>query len=243
MTRGENVSEHTDVGAYALGLLEDDDRRAFETHLAGCAQCTEELNDFSGLRELLAGLEGPVELDQHDDPPVRRPVDGDVASLLRRRKAAARRQRRGTAILGIAAGIALLAGGITVGAAVASNGTFGHDHGNVPADLLVWGVTRKATDAKTGVSGIVAMEDKGWGTHLALDLTHVKGPLTCELIAVSKTGARHVVTEWAVPPIGYGEPGAPDHLQVHGGTALKRAELQRFEIRDQKGGTLLTIPV
>mgnify|MGYP001329640511 CR=1 FL=1 len=25
--------EHTDVGAYALGLLEEDDRRAFEAHL------------------------------------------------------------------------------------------------------------------------------------------------------------------------------------------------------------------
>ena len=29
-------SEHTDVGAYALGLLEPQDRQAFEEHLAGC---------------------------------------------------------------------------------------------------------------------------------------------------------------------------------------------------------------
>jgi hypothetical protein len=244
MNRSEGVSEHTDVGAYALGLLERDDRQAFETHLAGCAQCARELTDFSGLRDLLTGLDGPVELDELDDPPVRRPfsADGDVAVLLRRRRTAARRRRRGTAILGLAAGIALLAGGITVGAAVASSGGFGNDHGKIPADLLVWGVTREATDAKTGVSGIVAMEDKGWGTHLALDITHVKGPLTCELVAVSKTGDQHIVTEWAVPPLGYGEPGAPDHLQVHGGTAFTRAELGHFEIRDQTGGTLLTIP-
>ena len=87
------------------------------------------------------------------------------------------------------------------------------------------------------------METKGWGTHIALDLTHVKGPLTCRLVAVSKVGAAHVMTEWAVPPTGYGEPGAPDHLQVHGGTSLQRSDLRRFEVRDQSGATLLTIPV
>ena len=34
---GKHVSsEHIDVGAYALGLLEAADRQAFEEHLAGC---------------------------------------------------------------------------------------------------------------------------------------------------------------------------------------------------------------
>lgn len=239
---GDEVTEHTDVGAYALGLLEDEDRRAFEAHLAGCDQCTRELAGFSGMRELLVGL-GPVATDAEDMPPPA-PATDDLGALLRRRRTAARRQRRGTALLGLAAGVALLAGGVTVGATVAGNGAYsGHDHGNVPGDLLAWGETKRATDPKTGVSGIVAMENKGWGTHIALDLTHVKGPLTCKMIAVSRSGAPHVVTEWAVPSPGYGEPGGPDHLQVHGGTALRRSDLQRFEVRDQNGTTLLTIPV
>jgi hypothetical protein len=234
----EPVTEHTDVGAYALGLLEEEDQRAFEAHLAGCDRCMEELADFSGMRELLADLD-PVEPDAEETPIAR---NGDVADLLRRRRTARRRQRRGTAVIGLAAGIALLAGGAAVGAAVADHGARS-GHGSVPADLLAWGETRRATDAKTGVAGIVAMENKGWGTHIALDLTHVKGPLTCRLVAFSKSGAAHVMTEWAVPPAGYGEPGAPDHLQVHGGTSLQRSDLQRFEVRDQSGATLLTIPV
>jgi hypothetical protein len=232
------MTEHTDVGAYALGLLEDEDQRAFEAHLAGCDRCMEELADFSGMRELLAHLD-PVEPGADDLTPAQ-----GIGDLLRRRRTAKRRQRRGTAVIGLAAGIALLAGGAVAGAAVADRGTqSGHDRGNVPADLLAWGETRRATDPKTGVAGIVAMENKGWGTHIALDLTRVKGPRTCRLVAISKSGAAHVMTEWAVPPMGYGEPGAPDHLQVHGGTSLQRSDLQRFEVRDQSGGTLLTIPV
>jgi len=241
---GGDVTEHTDVGAYALGLLEEDDRRAFEAHLSGCDRCARELAGFSGLRELLAGV-GPVAGDAEDTrPPAPADRTGEVAGLLRHRRAAARRRRHGTAILGLAAGVALFAGGVTAGATIAGGGAYsGHDHGNVPADLLVWGETHRATDAKTGVAGVIAMENKGWGTHIALDLTHVKGPLTCELVAYSRSGAAHVMTEWAVPPAGYGEPGAPDHLQVHGGTALRRADLGRFEVRDQTGGILLTIPV
>ena len=237
-----DLTEHTDVGAYALGLLEDEDQRAFEAHLAGCDRCVEELAGFSGMRELLVGLD-PVPSGADDLPPPAHGT-GDVGDLLRRHRAARRRRRRGTAVIGLAAGIALVAGGTVVGAAVADRGAqYGHDHGNIPADLLAWGETRRATDAKTGITGIIAMEHKGWGTHVALDLTRVRGPLTCRLVAVSRSGAVHVMTEWAVPPAGYGEPGAPGHLQVHGGTSLQRSDLRRFEVRDEQGGTLLTIPV
>ncbi|PKK12310.1 zf-HC2 domain-containing protein [Thermomonospora sp. CIF 1] len=45
--------EHTDVGAYVLGLLEEGDRRTFEEHLAGCARCRAELERLSGPAEAL----------------------------------------------------------------------------------------------------------------------------------------------------------------------------------------------
>ncbi|GAA4628129.1 anti-sigma U factor RsuA [Actinoallomurus vinaceus] len=264
--RGEEAVPHTDVGAYALGLLEEDDRLAFEAHLAGCPDCSAEVADLSGMRELLTdlrlepeaglGTEGPVEIGHgaarledaapgaaRQDAPER---SADVTSLLRRRRAAARRRRRGTAILSAAAGVALLAGGVTVGAAVAGHGggmVMTHDHANMPADLLGWGETHSATSPRTGASGIVAMEKKAWGTHVALDLGNVKGPLTCRLVAVNRSGQRHVVTEWAVPPKGYGVLGSPDHLQVHGGTAVSREDLARFDVEVEGGGTLLSIPV
>ena len=52
--------EHVDVGAYALGLLEDEDSTAFEAHLARCPSCHAELAEFTPMKALLTGL-GPVE--------------------------------------------------------------------------------------------------------------------------------------------------------------------------------------
>jgi anti-sigma factor RsiW len=50
------MSEHTDVGAYSLGLLEQQDRRAFEAHLADCQTCAAELAELAGMAGLLTGV-------------------------------------------------------------------------------------------------------------------------------------------------------------------------------------------
>ena len=73
---GEPTSEHTDVGAYALGLLEPRDRQAFEEHLAGCPACAAELAELSGMKTLLSDL-GPVEA------PADEPTEANVTDLVR----------------------------------------------------------------------------------------------------------------------------------------------------------------
>ena len=55
------MSEHTDVGAYSMGLLEPADRQAFEIHLAGCAICAAEMAQLSPLAGLLRGID-PAEV-------------------------------------------------------------------------------------------------------------------------------------------------------------------------------------
>ncbi len=59
--------EHTDVGAYALGLLEDGDRRAFEAHLHGCGRCQAELGELSGTAGALFEL-APGSAEEPDEP-------------------------------------------------------------------------------------------------------------------------------------------------------------------------------
>ncbi|GAA3942670.1 hypothetical protein GCM10023085_25510 [Actinomadura viridis] len=49
-------AEHTDVGAYALGLLDGDDRSAFEAHLPHCGSCAAELREMAGAARALSEL-------------------------------------------------------------------------------------------------------------------------------------------------------------------------------------------
>jgi Putative zinc-finger len=215
--------EHVDVGAYALGLLEDEDSTAFEAHLARCPSCHAELAEFIPMKALLTGL-GPVE-----------DLDG-VADLLSRRAAASRRRVRWTVAVGAAACVAALGGGLAAGFAVAPNNP-------PPGTAVLAGQLHSATNPQTGVTGTVGLVTKTWGTYVSLDLADVRGPLECELIAVSKTGERRVVTGWVVGVPGDGVPGHPAHLLVQGGTAISAADLARFDVIVVNGKTLLSIPV
>jgi anti-sigma factor RsiW len=305
--------EHTDVGAYALGLLEEDDRRAFEEHLDGCGTCAGELAGFTGLRGLLAGV-GPVETPEDPSPDLSDPValpgpaglsdlagpagpaglsdaaglsgsasptdpasladsasptgsasrsdpasltgsasltgaagltdSAGFADLVERRRRQDRRRRRGTIVIGLAAGVALVAGGVTAGSAIMSpHDGNGHQHGSPAADVLANGVRHSATDPSSHAAGTVATRSEPFGTEVGLDLANLRGPLTCRLVAVLRSGQQQPVTEWAVPPKGYGVPGSPGHLQVHGGIAAKPADISRFDVLIEGGGRLVTIPV
>ncbi|MFI6322272.1 anti-sigma factor family protein [Nonomuraea sp. NPDC050556] len=236
--------EHTDVGAYALGLLDDEDRAAFETHLAGCAACTAELGELSGMAGMLTGIE-PVEV--ADPPPMR---EDEVIDLFRRKKAADKRTRRGTFVIGVAAAATLLTFGITIGTAIGNGNApaqvvagshAGHDAG--PAEQFYEDGAPVAGVGVEGVTGGLVYESKGWGTHAALKLSGVKGPLECELIAVSKSGQRRVMTGWAVPPSGYGVPGQPAPLYMHGGSPLNPDQIDKFEVTTSTGKTLLTVDI
>jgi anti-sigma-K factor RskA len=88
------MSDHTryqdDIGAYLLGALPDLDRQAFERHIAGCAECQEELERLGPAADALPGW-----VEQFDPPP------GLKASLMEvvereagAERAAARRARR-----------------------------------------------------------------------------------------------------------------------------------------------------
>jgi Putative zinc-finger len=220
--------EHIDVGAYALGLLEDEDSTAFEAHLATCPSCHAELAEFSPMKALLTGL-GPVEDLDHT-------AERGVVDLLSRRAAASRRRVRWTVAVGAAACVAALGGGLAAGLAVAPNNP-------PPGTAVLAGQLHSATNPQTGVTGTVGLVTKAWGTYVSLDLADVRGPLECELIAVSKTGERRVVTGWVVGVPGDGVPGHPAHLLVQGGTSISAANLASLDVIVVNGKTLLSIPV
>jgi hypothetical protein len=225
------MTAHTDVGAYSMGLLEEQDKRAFEDHLAGCPACAAELAELSPMAALLRGVEP-------SDAARGEPAEAQVTELIRRRARQQRHRRRWQVALGAAAGIVLIGGGIGVGVAASPQ------HAGPPAQgAVLTGQLHSATDPGTGATGTVGLVAKAWGTQVTLDLSKVHGPADCELIAVSRTGERRVVMGWLVVAPGDGVPGHPAHLVIRGGTSIPRNDLTRFDVDVVNGRTLVSIPV
>jgi hypothetical protein len=249
--------QHTDVGAYVLGLLEADDRRRFEAHLAHCPRCRAELPELSGIAAAVRAT--PLDIASAslglwtgaaaaaDEPPTRQ-----VADLVRRRATADRRRRRRDVLLAAAAGVVVLAGGVAVGAQVAggddptgpaaeSAAGDTHDTAGDTGVQAAPGLVLSGTDPVTGADGTITMESTSWGTRIGLELANVRGPLECELVAVTTSGER-VVSGWSVPESGYGVAGSPDPLTIEGGVAATPDAITRFDVRTSDGQTLLAIP-
>ena len=227
------MTVHTDVGAYSMGLLEEQDKRAFEEHLAGCPACAAELAELSPMAALFKGIEL-----NGMEPAGEEPDGGRVTDLVRRRAGRQRHRRRWQAALGAAAGIVLIGGGIGLGIAAAPEHA-----GTLAPALALTGQLHSATDPGTGVAGTVGLVAKAWGTQVTLDLSKVRGPAECELVAVSRTGQRRVVMGWLVAAPGDGVPGHPAHLVIRGATSIPRNDLARIDVDLVNGPTLVSIPV
>ena len=172
------------------------------------------------------------------EPTAGEPAAGEVTELVRRRASQQRHRRRWQVTLGAAAGIVLIGGGIGLGIAAAPQPA------GAPAPALaLTGQRHSATDPGTGVTGTVGLVAKAWGTQVTLDLSKVRGPAECELIAVSRTGERRVVMGWVVPAPSDGVPGHPAHLLIQGGTSIPRSDLARLDVNVVNGRTLLSIPL
>jgi Putative zinc-finger len=225
---GESVSSvHTDVGAYALGLLEAADRQAFEEHLAGCPACAAELAELSGMKGLLTGID-PVEA------PAGEPAQAEVTDLVRRRAESQRRRVRWQSVLAAAAAVVLLVVGVGVGLATAP-GSPAPTTQPLATLTVHQNATAVGTNPRTGVSGVAGLVSKPFGTQVTVNLK-MKGPLECQLVAVSKTGERTVIATWFVPPVDFGSAQHPAPLYIQGWTTIKAGDLARIDI-DRLTGT------
>jgi len=221
--------EHTDVAAYSFGLLEEQDRLEFESHLAGCESCAAELAELSAMADLFTGVD-PVEPEQDE------PEGAAIADLMHRRAAASRRRGLQRDFLAAAACLVLVGGGLAAGLTVAP-GPAGQ------AAIAMSGQRHTASNAVTGARATVGLVAKAWGTQVTMDLAGVRGPLKCELVAVSRSGQRRVIAGWLVPQAGYGVAGHPGHLLLMGGTWIMRSDISRIDVNVVGGRTLVSISI
>ncbi|BAJ27664.1 MULTISPECIES: zf-HC2 domain-containing protein [Kitasatospora] len=223
---GPHPGPHADLGAHLLGVLEPDRAARFADHLAHCPRCAAEAADLAPATALLAELAADA------DPsaaPSAAPTESAGEERLLARVAGERRRARVRRLVLAAVAAVLALGGPAVTWAALDGGPA------APVAAQRFG----ATDPATGVSAAVGVDPAAWGSRITLDLSHVPGPRTCELVAVGTDGTRQTVTTWTVPPTGY---GATTDLRTGGGSGLAPGAISRFEVR---AGTavLVTVPV
>ncbi|WP_316520419.1 zf-HC2 domain-containing protein [Kitasatospora brasiliensis] len=221
--------EHTDAGAYVLGLLEPAERATFERHLADCPQCARQVAELGAVEPLLAEYAASARAVGADPAgPTPRPDPRLLDRLVAEVGAARHRGRVRRLVLALAA-TAMMAAGPAVTVAVLTAD-------NTPAVVAV-AEQFSATDPATGAHATVGLDGTTWGTRVSLRLSGVDGPLTCRLVAVSRTGEQQTVTTWSVPAGGYG--GRDGTVRTTGGAALQPGDIDHFEVRVQDGGALL----
>lgn len=176
--------------AYVLGSLSPADRREFEAHLAGCAQCREAVAEISGVPALLSQLGddgvAPMDASGGAQPP--------PATLLPALLTEVRRRRRRTRLVtwsASAAAAAVLGIGVLIG--VDANTTSPH-HDAVPM----------AQVGTTALASTVVVTDNSWGSYIDLNCVCL-APVnahhdTLALVVVGRDGSQTRLATWVAEP-------------------------------------------
>ncbi|MFC3572537.1 zf-HC2 domain-containing protein [Streptomyces yaanensis] len=213
-----SLERHRDVGAYALGVLDEAEAFHFEDHLMECPSCTAHVTEFRpAARQLM--------LYRRATPRSVHPLAAPGPRLLERlldEVSTKHRSRRRRWLYAVAAAVVFAVGGSTI--AMVS------EHASSPASTAM-----TATDPKTGVWAEVTAEDRVWGSQIDVTVKDKSGPHSCLLVAVGKDGSEQTVTSWMVPA----DDGEATTMQ--GGAALPSQDIDHYEVRTKDGQHLVTL--
>ncbi|GHI03371.1 hypothetical protein AQI88_00825 [Streptomyces cellostaticus] len=212
-----SLERHRDVGAYALGVLDEAEAFRFEDHLMECPQCAAHVTEFGPTaRQLMLYRRATPRFVHPMTQPGPRLLDRLLGELGQRHRA-----RRRRFLYGLAASVVL---------AVAGPGIMvyaGHDQ---PAARVT-----AATDPKTGVWAQVTTEDGDAGSRMRLEVKDTSGPHSCRLVVIGNDGSEQVVSGWNV--------GAhdTDMTTTMAGSTMHPDEIARYEVRTADGQPLVTL--
>jgi predicted anti-sigma-YlaC factor YlaD len=219
------------LGAYVLGALDPADRSRVDSHLAGCADCRDELASFAAL----PGLLGRVSRSEVESEPVD-PGPQLLERLLGAAAAERRHDRRGRILTSVAAAVIVLA---TIGVSVGFGVT--HDRHSTPRPVVA-SQTFTATNPQNGVQATITEVKKGWGASVEVSVVGVTEDLagpSCQLIAVGPDGKTDVAASWSAPVAGY---TGVSKVNAAGSTAMASKDISAFKVVGSDGKTLIWVP-
>jgi anti-sigma factor RsiW len=245
--------ESVALGAYLLGALDPEERRALEVHLGDCPHCRAELLELAPLpgllrhtafEELLESAAAAESLSairepwdqrdrerqegrgQREDRADRDRPDGRSLPEPPQPAAAPPRRRRGRGRL-VAAGLGLAAAvaGVAVYAAVG--------RGQAPVRPVA-AATWSATDPVTHVSATAAMTPEVWGTQFQLKLTGLPSGITCRLVVHGSDGRSETAGTWGS--------GYSASASVPASTSISPSQITDLDIVSGTGAVLVQVP-
>ena len=161
--------ETTAIGAYVLGALDVEERRATEQHLTTCAPCREALLQFAHLPGLLHTV--PLE-----------DIESDVPESTPQLELRVRRTPRRTLLAAAAIVIAVVAG--LLGWQALSD---------APQASVTW----TATDGVDGIDTTAKLTSHAWGTDIQLQMTDLRPGEHCRLVIHARNGDTETSGWWA----------------------------------------------
>ncbi|OFB40126.1 anti-sigma factor [Mycolicibacterium sp. (ex Dasyatis americana)] len=181
--------------AYVLGSLDSGERREYEAHLDGCAQCRAAVAELSGMPALLAMLDldevNALESEQ-PDPPLRPEVLQSVLAKVSWRR---RRSRWvTTAAVGVAA--ALLAIGVVIGVRPE---IFGLHSGTEQQNSQMMAMAKMS---ETPINASIAMTSYSWGTRIDMACSYGSWgkqdapPQNLGMVVIGRDGSRNEIATW-----------------------------------------------
>jgi hypothetical protein len=217
------------LGAYSLGILDEDERRSIDEHLAQCEQCRGELASLQQTVGLLATV--PAEWVA---PAGVGPDDMVLHRTLRTVRAGRSqgRTRLVTAVAAAAVGLVALSGvtGLIVGRETAPGGPVEVAQ-DPPGTLRLTG-----TDASTGAAMTATIRPAANWVRLKADVTGVPEGTRCRLVVVSKSGARESVGSWEVS-----KKGAAEGTPIDAAAAVPIDQVASVEIQTLDGKRLVSV--
>lgn len=228
--------------AYVLGALSPSERREFEDHLAGCAECTSAVGELTAMPGLLARVPAddarqlllhPQSTQQHLQ------ASSSPADSLRRLLAAARRSRMRrrawtgaatVAVAACAAAAALIVPGLVTGA----------------VDGASSAVIAMSRVNPSTLSADIRLVSEPWGTRIESNCHYGEKPppspppggssyptagIAYAMYVTDRSGAETQVSSWLARPGGTVTPTAT--------TSLSRAEIESVDIRAVSTGEVM----
>ncbi|MQY33936.1 hypothetical protein SRB17_19020 [Streptomyces sp. RB17] len=212
-----SLERHRDVGAYALGVLDEAEAFRFEDHLMECRQCAAQVTEFGpATRQLMLYRRATPRFVHPMAQPGPRLLDRLLGDVAHRHRAHRRRL-----LYGLAASVVL---------AVAGPGIVAFGGRAAPAAHVT-----AATDPKTGVWAEVTADDGDAGSRLLLRVKDGTGPHACRLVVVGRDGSEEVAGTWM-------EPGhATNAFTALGSSTMHADDIARYDVRTTDGQHLVSV--